>query len=127
MELRIENARGTWRTVHSGSDKFYKALETAMWKADEWNTLAGKPDHSKYYPVALLGEERVFVLRISGSFAWVVSHPVGDEVYGQWTNIQTLVPAWEKPKREVSPETRERLAKNLEKARAARGKKWTER
>lgn len=123
MELRIENARGKWRTVHSGSDKFYKALGDALFKSDEWNTLAGKPEHSRYYPVALMGEERVFVLRINGGFAWVVSHPVGDEVYGQWTAIQALAPAGEKPKREVSPERREQLAKNLEKARAARGKK----
>lgn len=124
MELRIESSRGKWRTVHSGSDLFYKGLADAVRMATDWNTMAGKQPQDQYFPVALYGNSktRVFIMRISGGSAYAQDHPV-DPAYAAWVPVGTLSPAGEKPKREVSPETRERLAKNLEKARAARGKK----
>lgn len=123
MELRIENGRGKWKRVQSEQEKFYKALEDAMTVATEHNRKI-EPGYVNelFYPVALDGGSRVFVMRISGGFAFVADDPV-DASRAQWTAIQALFPAGEKPKREVSPETRERLAKNLEKARAAKRKK----
>lgn len=123
MELRIENGRGKWRTVKSPNDKFYKALDDAMADAAYQNRKLD-PDRPQdfFYPVVSYGSSRVFVTKITGSHAHTVDRPV-DTGYAAWLHVGLLTPAGEKPKREVSPERREKLAKNLEKARAARRSK----
>lgn len=126
MELRIENARGKWRTVISEQDKFYKALNDAVDAAFVENgKLAADDWRGKFYPVVTYGakKERVFVVRAAGGHMYISNDPSSSEAYEQWVPTGALSPAGEKPKREVSPERREKLAQNLIKARAARGKK----
>lgn len=126
MELRIENGRGKWRTVKTKRDMFYRALWGAWNAAVEINRKLD-PDRTQemFYPVVMAGSiqpQRMYVTRINAGHAYLVDRPV-DPGYGAWVSVQALRPAGDKPKREVSPERREQLAKNLEKARAARGKK----
>lgn len=126
MELRIENGRGKWRTVKSQHDLFYKALDEAVDAAFVENgKLAADDWRGRFYPVVYYGakQERVFVVRAAGGQMYISDAPSSAEAYEQWVPVGALSPAGEKPKREVSPERREQLAKNLEKARAARGKK----
>lgn len=120
--MRIETARGKF---HETRDRvgtpFYRQLADAIEAATKLNEKSTKPADD-YWPVVSVGPSnpRMFVKAVKHGSAWVVEQPHHDETHGFWAAFALLALPCAREKREVTPERREQLSAQLEKARAAR-------